>query len=271
MLSSIYCIALVLAVCASSLLVAFYPLFLNEQSWPFRQTMLGENGYSICVGLIGMVLLCIAITDILQRCSRRLRDWGNAGRGTYPILMALAHAVRFRQLKPGDPFEPAAFFRDLAFKGRPLLFGTTGLSLVAAGVLFAHDTADVTTFADDGITYTQYWSGEKTRIGYADIAHAETQCNFFKKNGGVEVRYVIVAKNGLIFELAKNASIRKTLDSIEHIDRHLVSAGVPFEHEPLRPGIGVPRPPFDPDCLDGLDERFGSDRAVRIRALLHMD
>lgn len=183
--------------------------------------------------------------------------------------LTLAKRVRYRKLKPEEPFDPGALLRTIYHSYDPF-FRIPSLILTIPLLVFGYLDINAYTLATpQKITTTHYWTGKKITWGYEDIQEVRIRCA--RPKDDLLLDYELVPRDGRAIDLLSGDNWIKQIDALEKIDERMVQQAVPFRSYTKANEIGVTSKTNKDLCKAALAEEYKGSQSRRIESLMHLD
>lgn len=232
-------------------------------------------GVSMLFGIFGGILIAGWLTYFLTSFDKKFTSWmvltQGSGRSESEDSVYLRRQeqieadVRVRRLDIKRSFDPVGFLTAIARRhGHYCLLLSLPLILPMFVFLFL-DFRNQTNFYEDGLSYTQYWSGKIIEVSYGDLDHVAIECAFGSKNRlNTRVHFVGGGENVASYDIVK-----PHLGPLFQIDDRLRTRGVTFKPHFWHPPGKDPRLAYLTRCVEKRVNQFEGEERKQISKILH--
>ena len=234
-----------------------------------------ESHLALVAWLLVGICLCPLLHSLLTRLSRSYSErsgWVAIGEKNdyFTLSGKLTSFLRTRRLSTLTDINPGAFL-DAANRSFERFFYVPAAALAVVALFFSHrDYASANTITADYIETIDYWTLEKRRYQYDNVAAVEVHCMLSDKNGlleGYELRF----KDGSTRDIFNTSNFERQFEAYETVDAKLRSLGVPFVPAAKRAWTKSGERGYATDCVEAAAKAAPADRAARVRRFFHSD
>jgi hypothetical protein len=200
----------------------------------------------------------------------------NRPREPIELLWVLVRQIRSKALDIEKPFDPAAFLYGAFRERESIVYKSTILAVVSAGILTFADLKRYEIVDDSGVSYSKYFQFASRRVDFVDIDRVELRCALLgpDDNGNVNLgASYILAKDGEFRIDLLDGDERNSdgLARLEALDARLSSLGAPLARAERAGFLQGNRSSFVSTCAKEIEDRYSAEIAPRLIRLLRVE